>query len=742
MNAAVAKLALTGSRSSLGRLTGIVGGVAVGVCLLLLLLGAAQGLSQRDERAAWLREQGQPAVTVPQEADGLTTAGPPEPIPLRAETVLMAQADEVFRDRLIQRRDIAATDGSTVQIPGVETPPEPGEYYASPALQRLIESVPGDQLGNRYGDFAGTIEAEALAGPDSLVAIVGASESELRQGVGATLVSEFTDNPYGANASEYGTLFLLGGIAVFFPTLLLISITARLGAAQRAERFATLRLIGASPRVVARIAAAEAAATSLLGGLLGVGAAVLLRPVAAQVPVNGTRLYIEDLAVGAALTAIVVVLVAASSTVVAAWRTARARIGPLGAARAKPEPVPTAWRVSPLLAGVTSMSAAVILVETGRAGYLVVELLLVGGFALTAIGIVVVGPWLTLLASRIGLARARSAAAVIAASRIHRTPVATFRSVSGLVIAVFLLSLFAGASSAVTQAEVPPARPGLLLPTSAYAYLHPGTDAADAREAAAEAGALTGVQDTAVVYAASPNGSGDPGAELYIATKDAEDLGFEEIPATPVAAFDGSFFHSWADQPVRLTDAAVDDLQELVPVALVLGTNGTPAALDRARTALNASGITSHPAVSPADAVARSSTRLVHSLSVLAYLGTFVAVSIAGISLAVATAAAIIDRKRTLALMRLMGMPLAVLRRVVTRETALPLLSVLLLSAGLGFFAAWLVITGLDDTRTITWPGPTYFATLGLSMAMALGAVIATFGALRKNTAITTTRFE
>jgi hypothetical protein len=44
------------SRSSYGRLAGIVGGVAVGVCLLLLLWGGANGLAGRDDRCAWLRE--------------------------------------------------------------------------------------------------------------------------------------------------------------------------------------------------------------------------------------------------------------------------------------------------------------------------------------------------------------------------------------------------------------------------------------------------------------------------------------------------------------------------------------------------------------------------------------------------------------------------------------------------------------------------------------------------------------
>ena len=60
MNPGLLKLAVVGSRSSYGRLAGITVGVAVGVCLLLLLWGGANGLSARDERGAWLRETGSP----------------------------------------------------------------------------------------------------------------------------------------------------------------------------------------------------------------------------------------------------------------------------------------------------------------------------------------------------------------------------------------------------------------------------------------------------------------------------------------------------------------------------------------------------------------------------------------------------------------------------------------------------------------------------------------------------------
>lgn len=746
MNPVIARLALAGARSSAGRLAGIAGGVAIGVCLILLLWGAAQGLSDRDQRAAWLREEGKSPFSAPAEVDGTMPEGEPQLIPLTAQTILVGRADDVFRDRLIQRRDIAATENSTVEIPGIGSAPRPGTYYASPALQELIEATPAEQLGDRYGTYAGTIDDTALAGPDSLVVITGATEDQLHPAMALARVSGFTSNPYGDNAATYATLMALGGIAVLFPVLLLISISTRLGATQRTERFATLRLIGATPRTVAGIAAAETALPALVGAVAGVAAAVVLRPVAAQVPVGESRLYVHDLAAGPVLSTAVVILVVAASTAAAARGTARAGIGPLGAARARPEPTPRPRRALPLVAGLVSMTAAAVLVPVEAPwGYVVVQLLLVLGFALTTVGLVVIGPWLTLLASRVGLARASSAAAVIAAGRIRSTPVGTFRAVSGLVVAVFMVSAFAGASSAVDQAELPPARPGLLLPTSVYAYLDEETEPAEAQQVAAEIETLPRIPSTAVLYdrptpAAAAAGPYD--SNVYLAAEDASGLGFEDPVTGPVAVFDDDFFTPWTEHPVSLETASVQDMSSLQLFAVVINTDGTPEAVDRARTALNTSGVTSTPATSRSDVTATQTTRLIHSLSVLAHLGTFVAVTIAGISLALATGAAIIDRRRALGLMRLMGMPLSALRGIIVREAAVPLLSVLLLSAVLGFLAAWLVVESLHDTYSVSWPGPTYFATLGLSLILALVSVLMTFGLLRTHTSITVTRFE
>ncbi|WP_326962320.1 FtsX-like permease family protein [Arthrobacter sp. MP_M7] len=737
------KLAVVGSRSAYGWLAGIAGGVAVGVCLLLLLWGGANGLSTRDDRGAWLRETGRPSVAASPTEDP-TTSGPGTPVPLTADTVLMeANPVEVFHDQLINRRDVAALGTTTVKIPGIGNPPAPGRYYASPALQRLIESTPRDELGDRFGTFAGTIDAAALPGPDSLIVVTGTPEAELRQNGRASLVSDFTTDPYGGSAAAYSTVLSIGAIAVFFPVLLLISIVTGLGAAQRRERFATLRLIGASPQVVSRIAAVETAVPSLIGAVLGVVLALVLRPAAAQIPVNGTRMFAADLATGWVAAAAVVAVVVAASALVAGQRTARAGIGPLGVTRAMHEKTPTMWRSVPLLAGLVAMITAVLMIRLGEAGLLwLTSPLLILGFLLILVGIVVIGPWLTRLVSRIGLRQARSAAGVIAASRILKTPVATFRAVSGLVIAVFVVSVFAGGSSIIESTEVRPARPGLLQPTSLHATVGTGHTPAQAAEVARQAMELPGIRSATVGYGPGALSGPDAGPEIYLRSADAAGLGFEDIPATKTVAVDASFLHYWTKQPLALTPEPAANLDGLAPVVIVLGTDGTPAAMDRARTALNGSVITAIPATSTLDVNLQSSTRLIQGLAVLAYLGMFVAIAIAGLSLAVATASAILDRKRVLGLMRLMGMPVSVLRRIITREAAVPLLTVLLLSGGLGFLVAWLMVTFIDDTYRMTWPAPKYFMALGLSLLLALGAVTATFGLIRGNTAMTATRFE
>lgn len=307
-------------------------------------------------------------------------------------------------------------------------------------------------------------------------------------------------------------------------------------------------------------------------------------------------------------------------------------------------------------------------------------------------------------------------------------------------IAVFVVSVFAGASSVFKATEAPTAQPGMLQTTSLYATLSAGATAEQAAEAARHARELPGIQNATIGYGPAVLSARDAGPDIYLRATDASTLGFEDVPATGTVTVNTSFLGSM--QPLALAPAPAANLDDLVPVVIVLGTDGTPGAMDRARTALNISGITAIPATSPSDLRLQSTGRLIQGLAVLAYLGMFVAIAIAGLSLAVATASAMLDRKRVLGLMRLMGMPVSVLRRIIIREAAVPLLAVVLLSVGLGFLAAWLMVTFTDDTYQLTWPATDYFVALGLSLLLALGAVITSFSLVRANTAMTATRFE
>jgi hypothetical protein len=71
-------------------------------------------------------------------------------------------------------------------------------------------------------------------------------------------------------------------------------------------------------------------------------------------------------------------------------------------------------------------------------------------------------------------------------------------------------------------------------------------------------------------------------------------------------------------------------------------------------------------------------------------------------------AAGISERKRPFSLLRLTGVPLGVLRRVVALETAAPLVIIAITSATLGLIAADLFLRSQLDL-TLRLPGLTYY---------------------------------
>src|ERR1700681_937082 len=109
----------------------------------------------------------------------------------------MASLDE-FGNRTIDRVDLAATGPRSPVPPGIPRVPGAGEFYASPALSRLLRSVPAAELADRYpGHQVGTIGPSALASPDSLIIVVGHTAAELSQTPQAREVRSFETAPRG-----------------------------------------------------------------------------------------------------------------------------------------------------------------------------------------------------------------------------------------------------------------------------------------------------------------------------------------------------------------------------------------------------------------------------------------------------------------------------------------------------------------------------------------------------------------
>ena len=718
MNLTLTRLILLTGRGSWKRLIGIAGGIAIGVALFLSLWGAAAGLESRDERSAWMSPHTKVA-----EVDGT-------PVPLTDSTALLVRDDDHFRGAPVSRIGIALTPASTVELPDGVPIPSPGEYLASAAMIDLIDSVPSDQLGDRFGTRAGELPEELVAGPDSLVIVEGLEESELREQRSVMLVSSFAGAEGTGSNSDYRTIMLIGAIAVFLPVILLVGIVTQLGAAQRSERFQTLRLIGATPRVLIRMSAIEMALTSLLGALAGVALAWALRPLLAQLVVNDTRFFTNDLSVTPIVTALVVLAMVIAATLASARRVQKAGIGPLGITRQTHEKRPSPLRAIPLLAGLAAMAVATLANESLSAA--IIQILLVVGFLLTSIGIITSGPWLVWLTAAFAADRVNSAANVIAVNRIRRTPAAVFRSVSGLVLAVFMASVFAGGASVVGQITEPVETPGLLPLDSMYARVSADVDSDEIR------GSLDGVEGVTEIVAAYRVGAGATGP-LIVSSADAAALGFESLPDSAFVSFDLVAFLSMAaaDAPVL---SPADPPTTLNPDVLFIRTDGQRDSMERAQTTAVAAGISARPPLSRSELADLGTLSVINSLAALAYVGVAIVVVIAGISLAVATAAAILDRRRVFGLMRLIGMPNGMLRRIVAIEAVVPLLATLAVTIGLGFLVAWMIVTG--GGQTTRWPDPRYFVTLAISAVLALSAVFATFGTIRKNTTIVSTRFE
>ena len=171
--------------------------------------------------------------------------------------------------------------------------------------------------------------------------------------------------------------------------------------------------------------------------------------------------------------------------------------------------------------------------------------------------------------------------------------------------------------------------------------------------------------------------------------------------------------------------------------AINVATNGTVPAVEQARTVLeNAHAYPAYlgdGAPSTVGELIAQSNPTNSGYQQLANTVILVSLPIAGCTLAAGIAAGLADRKRPFSMLRLTGARLAMLRRVVALESAVPLLAVAAVAIGTGFGAA-AMYASLEMQHPMVAPGAAYYLITAGGILAALGIIAATFPLLARIT--------
>jgi hypothetical protein len=553
-------------------------------------------------------------------------------------------------------------------------------------------------------------------------------------------------------------------LALLLPVLIFIGTATRLSAARREQRFAAMRLVGATPRQVSVIAAAESAVAAAAGVAIGFGLFFLLRMPLAAIPFTGQSFFPAELSLSLPDILVVAVGVPVAAAVTARLALRRVNISPLGVARRVTPPPPRAWRLLPLLAGLAVLGIFVLhgkpASPTGQV------LVFVPGFALIMTGLVIAGPWLTMVGARVLARRASRPGALIAARRLADDPRAAFRAVSGLVLALFIFTVAAallatndtkryGTTDGAAASNTLIDQFANITEVSSGNLVAVGTAPPPSAAVLTRLRQISGVQG--IVEARAVPGLAVTSSQLQLSGFPAAVVSCAQLASTPglgrcpagaaAAKVSASLPDIWGANLADITWPAADvsarRLGSLPLGSLDVATNGSQPAIEQARTILENAYPPGTGAPPPRT---RGETSAVSNAADDAYqqladVVILTSLTIAGCTLATGVAGGLADRKRPFSLLRLTGARLAMLRHVITLESAVPLLAVAAVAIGTGFGASAMYAT-IEMRLSLVSPGAAYYVLTAAGIVLALGLIAATFPLLRRITGPETARSE
>lgn len=626
-----------------------------------------------------------------------------------------------WHGRSIEQLKIYST-AETFKFPELKVM-QPGEYYLSPALKKAIDEHPTDDILARFGRFnkyLGTVPEKYLITPDSLMIISGVDAKEVKEHeerYSKIYRSGFDDNSTPYDAASIIVLSV-GGAILLFPIIVFVSVATQLGATQREKRYAALRLIGATKRQVSRILILESLLASAVGIAVGLIGFWSLQAPLLNFRINGERMWPSDMRLSVLQYFVIIALTLGLTAFINWRRMRRAQISPLGVSHTLEKVKKLRiWRVIILAIGLGLF--AWLSTKDGRqwirkdGSGAAPSLVFVGAFLAIMLGLVLSGSWLTNKVALLCVRLSDNASVLIAGKRTAVHSRAIFRSVCGVVLALFAGSFYLTSVSGMERLSFQ------TIKDNGYSQLKDNTviitsEAVLPDQFAERLAKLPYISSVATFYP----------LEDVVGTDAVRcrDLAKYTDKTCPAGAKPDQFALINFMKPVvkqvplaksvdttkikqyLATITAQDHIEELR--TFVVANTGT----DGDNTSYITSGyISKQPRINPT----------IKSLAGLAYAGIGVTLFVAIASLIVSTIGGLIERRRSLYTLRLSGMRLVQLKRLIMIESVTPLLLTSIVSCAIGVWtgATFTVIFSTTLHPTLT---PTYFAIVGGGLLVAI----------------------
>ena len=707
-------------RQSFARLGLTTAAVALGIVLVCYFTAGVNGLMGRVNGLAINTAAYQAARGV---AEQKPIAGVE---PLKVGGTRRGDASK-WRGQYIQSYSMYGTAKSP-QFAKLKTP-RPGEYYLSKALADAVAEYPEDNILARFGKntkYLGVIPSDYVASPDALMIVRGASAEEVAESDAFTKSqgqpSYFAD-VYRTDANGLKSdakidpvaviVFGVGGTILLFPIVIFVSVATQLGAAQREKRYAALRLIGATKRQVGRVLMLESLLASVVGVIIGLGAFWLLQAPLQDFKMDGMRFNPSDLALTGTQYALIIGLTLGLTMFVNWRRMRRAQISPLGVSRSVEKVKKLrAWRALVPALGIAFF--AWLSSKPGRDWLdankesAIPMLLLTTALLLVMFGLILAGGWLTNKLSLLAARWANNGSMLIAGKRTAVHSRTVFRSVSGVVLALFAGSFYLTATSGIEGLNAQAVK------DNGFSQLKRGTAIVIGRslpgDMAEQLQQKSYITSVTTIY---PREDGD-------AIRCQDLAKYTEHTCLNNARPDQFALLNF-DKPVVKNVSLINDKVDTNGVKEYLVTLKSDNDIEKLRTLVTAKAnqYDLTYAVSGTDSKKPHINPTIREFADLAYVGIGVTLFVAVASLIVSTIGGLMERRRSLYTLRLSGMRLAQLKRLVMVESVAPLLTTSILSCGFGVWTG-AVFTSTFSTTLKPVLTPTYFAIVGIGLVTAI----------------------